>query len=494
MLDIKTMKSTTDPVRLRAQFGDIRSLKVFLQGIFTALLLSSAHSAVTLTTLYSFSGPDGANPVGGLLQGRDGNFYGITSENSLTGTNYGTVFSITPQGQFTNLYWFTGGDDGSEPQVGLTDGGDGNFYGSTAYRGANSWGTIFKITPSGTFNIVAQLDSFSGSVATRLVLGADANFYTLGNFGFGSGFGSALRIAPGGTGLALATFNGTNGFTGWGFSRDVFIQGLDGNFYGATQFGGPEFAGEFVNPAYGTVFEMEPDGTLNTLMNFNGTNGAYVTALLQGHDGNLYGTAYSGGPAFIDSPFGGNGGFGTLFKLSTNGDFTPLAVFNGTNGGGPSSLILGGDGTFYGTTENGGTFGKGTVFRMTAGGTVSSLFSFNGTNGAQPVSSPLIQTADGSFYGMTYSGGASNRGTIFKLSFSESSPVIQSIARTGSTLNFTWSALPGRTYQVQFATEWTQSNWTNSGPPMTATNDTATASDVIGPDQRRFYRVAQLAN
>jgi len=85
---------------------------------------------------------------------------------------------------------------------------------------------------------------------------------------------------------------------------------------------------------------MAADGTLTTLASFNGTNGAYVGALTQGRDGNLYGTTGSGGPAFIDNPlWGGQGGHGTVFTLTTNGVLTTLAVFNGTNGHGPNSLV-----------------------------------------------------------------------------------------------------------------------------------------------------------
>ena len=471
----------------------MKLIRTLLPVLVTALLAPIVQGAVTLTTLYSFSGSDGANPAGGLVQGADGNFYGTTSQSGFT-NQYGTVFRITPGGTFTNLYRLNGASDGAWPELGLVLGSDGNFYGTTAYRGANFKGTIFKATSSGGFSTLVALDSFSGSPGSLLVPGTDGNLYCVGNFGFGTGLGSVFRVSPDGVVNNLASFDGTDGFTGWSFSSDFLLQGTEGNFYGATDYGGPEFNGEFVNPAYGTVFKMAPDGTLTTLASFNGTNGAYVAALTQGRDGNLYGTTDSGGPAFIDDPqFGGQGGYGTVFKLTTNGTLTTLALFNGTNGKGPTSLIQASDGNFYGTTYSGGTNGgRGTVFRLTGDGTLTSLFSFNGTNGAAPDLAPLLQAPDGSFYGTTKSGGVSNKGTIFRLELTPQAPLFQTVTRTGDALTFIWSAVSGKSYQVQHTIDLIQTNWSDLGIPITATNATATASDNVGPDRQRFYRIVLL--
>jgi uncharacterized repeat protein (TIGR03803 family) len=255
--------------------------------------------------------------------------------------------SVAPDSTFTNLYSLDGAGDGAWPQLGLVLAADGNFYGTTAYRGANFKGTFFKFTPSGDLSTLVALDSFSGSPGSLLVATTDGNLYSVGNFGFGTGLGSIFSVTPDGILNDLASFYGTNGFTGWSLSRDMLLQGADGNFCGATDYGGPEFDGEFINPAYGTVFTMAPDGTLTTLLSFNGTHGAYVSALTQGRDGNLYSTTGSGGPAFIDnSMYGGQGGNGTVFKLTTNGVLTTLAVFNETNGNGSNSLVKASDDHF----------------------------------------------------------------------------------------------------------------------------------------------------
>ena len=123
--------------------------------------------------------------------------------------------------------------------------------------------------------------------------------------------------------------------------------------------------------------------------------------------------------------------------------------------------------------------------------------SFNGTNGAYPCSygypSSFLLGSDGNFYGTTKYGGANDRGTIFRVSVpGADSPKILATSRSSSTITLTWLALRSRSYHLQFTTNLTQPNWTNSGSPITATNTTAAASDIVGPDRQRFYRVALL--
>src|SRR5216683_1608926 len=163
----------------------MKLIATLLPLLVTVLLAPTVKGAVTLTTLYSFSGSDGANPVGGLARGGDGNFYGVTQYGgagytgaSSTGT--GTVFRVTREGTLTNVYRFTGGDDGAGPQAGLAQGADGNFFGSTSYRGANVWGTVFQLAPPGQLATLVALDAFSGAAQSVLVVGADGNFYAMG--------------------------------------------------------------------------------------------------------------------------------------------------------------------------------------------------------------------------------------------------------------------------------------------------------------------------
>ena len=289
---------------------------------------ANAGETVLLTTLYSFSGPDSANTVG-LLQARDGNFYGTTTANDIATTDgpYGTVFRITPDGAFTNLHVFDGVSDGKWPQVGLAQDTDGNIYGTT-YRGGTSggWGTVFKITPSGEFTTVHSFNIPGNDASSLLVRASDGNFYTMLNQSGTFSLGTLFRVAPDGSVTELVSFDGIGGYTGW-LSNNPLLQGADGNLYGATAQGGPAFVARLsFDVGYGTLFKMTLDGTLNTLVGFNGTNGAYPTALVQAPDGNVYGTTSQGGPEFVNR----SGGSGTVFKLTTNGVFTTLAVFDRT--------------------------------------------------------------------------------------------------------------------------------------------------------------------
>ncbi len=164
----------------------------------------------------------------------------------------------------------------------------------------------------------------------------------------------------------------------------------------------------------GTIFQVTTSGTLTTLVSFNGTNGGgnVVVPLTLGNDGNLYGTTRSGG----------SHNDGTVFQITTNGTLTTLVSFDGTNGWAPFGLTLGSDGNFYGATPYGGIYNEGNVFRMTPSGTLTTLATFNGTNGAYPYGR-LVQEGVGIFYGTTSSGGSTDNGTVFCLTL----PAVQSV-------------------------------------------------------------------
>jgi uncharacterized repeat protein (TIGR03803 family) len=206
-------------------------------------------------------------------------------------------------------------------------------------------------------------------------------------------FSTVTVILPAQILQTVVSFRGTNGANPY---YGVTL-GPDGNFYGTTSGGG--------DYNDGTIFRLSPQGLLTTLVSFNGTNGHYPTgALTLGLDGNLYGTTSEGGT-------NGNGnGWGTVFRMTLNGELTTLASFNFTNGQGPQAgLTLGSDGNFYGTTIFGGftnanySLGMGTVFRATSNGVLTALVCFGGTNGSNPQNG-LTLGADGNFYGSTSAG------------------------------------------------------------------------------------------
>jgi uncharacterized repeat protein (TIGR03803 family) len=214
---------------------------------------------------------------------------------------------------------------------------------------------------------------------------------------------AAAISSPAQTFTNLFSFNGTDG----GHPFAPLVEGIDGNLYGTT-------AGDGVNIG-GTVFKITTKGVLKTLHSFGGTDGFEPLAgLVQATNGAFYGTTYGGGA----------NGNGTAFKITPEGTLAVLHSFCHTDCGDGASpvagLIQGSDGAFYGTTYSGGASGKGTVFRLSAKGKITTLHTFDGTDGASPEGG-LVQATDGNFYGTTYSGGTGSTcfthgcGTVFRI-------------------------------------------------------------------------------
>ncbi len=451
-----------------------RMKRIYLMAIALAasfFLASGGQAAVVLTTLYSFGGSDGGFPFAGLIQGTNGCFYGTTESGGASGN--GTIFKIMPSGALTTLYAFTTNNtDGWNPYDTLVQGTDGNFYGTT-------WvlGRVFRITLSGDYTILA---SQSGG-PNGLTLGNDGNFYGTTYQGGSANSGRIFQVTPTGTLTILTSFNGVNGSN----SKAGLVLGNDGNFYGTTYMGGDPIFNGHTFVTYGTVFKVTTNGVITRLFSFNGINGANPYAsLVQGSDGNFYGTTTGGGA----------NGKGTVFKITPNGTLTFLHSFSGTNDGydPEGSLIQASDGNFYGTTVGGGTNGNGgTVFQMTPSGNLNTLIAFSGGGDGSGPESGLIQAADGNFYGTTVVDGTNGYGTIFRLTV-PLTPVLKPVTKTGNTLSLTWSSVSNLTYQVQYRTNLTQTNWLNLGSSILATNGTMTATDTVGSDTNRFYRVLLL--
>jgi|SRR5271165_916233 len=268
----------------------------------------------SFSTVQSFDGTDGQNPEDALAVGNDGNYYGMARLGGANG--YGAIVKVTPSGVITTLHSFDGLTDGAEPIGGLVLGRDGNFYGATYDGGTNGAGTIFKVTPSGTFAVLHTFagNDGAGSVAT-LLLGNDGNFYgTTGAGGVGGG-GTAFRLTSWGVFTVLHSFDGADG-TGPG----ALTQGTDGYFYGATSGGG-------VNNL-GTVFQLNLAGAVMTLHEFSGSDGANPYAgLVQHTNGSFYGVTYAGGPGADGTIFSVNMGLSPFVSLQSL-----TAKFGGTIG------------------------------------------------------------------------------------------------------------------------------------------------------------------
>jgi uncharacterized repeat protein (TIGR03803 family) len=379
-----------------------------------------------LTPLHSFSFIDGYQPTASLAQGTDGNFYGTTSAGG-TNYEYGTVFQISSNGAFNWSYSFTGGVDGANPQAGLVQAGNGGFYGTTLGGGTNGDGAIFEISSTGT---LFPIYSF-----TREVGGANLD---------GANPYAALTLAG------------------------------DGSFYGTTYEGG-------IN-GQGTVFHLSSTGTLTPLHSFaSASDGANPAGqLVQWTNGVLYGTASAGGE-----------GFGTVFTITPGGVFSNLYSFtNGIDGAAPSAgLALGPDGNFYGATSSGGPSGGGGLYKITPQGALTPLYLFTGGNDGSNCVAMLALGKDGDFYGTTQFGGSHGDGVVFKINPSSSAPTLTSITQSAGAIDLTWSGLPGQVYQAQYATNLTQTIWSNLGGQVLATNGLGSQTDSAPSHPDRFYRV-----
>jgi uncharacterized repeat protein (TIGR03803 family) len=336
-----------------------------------------------LTTIYNFctqpNCTDGDQPFAGLVLGNDGNFYGTTLGGGAN--NDGTAFRITPKGILTTLHSFNR-TDGSVPFAALVQGTDGNFYGTT-YQGGDlacnapyGCGTVFKITPGGALTVLHSFVIAEGWYPeAALVQAIDGNFYGTVAYGGPTPYyvgaftgGTVFRITPAGRLTLLHSFCSHLGCTDGDTPTGPLIQATDGNFYGTTLGGGTNYF--CIAQGCGTAFKMTPEGAVTTLYDFcsdtrnclDGSNP--IAGLVQGTDGNFYGTTF----------YSGVDGKGTVFSIIPGGTPTPLGArttlhnFNLADGADPSGgLVQATNGNFYGTTSLGGANGGGTVYSVSVG-------------------------------------------------------------------------------------------------------------------------------
>ena len=475
-----------------------------------------------LTTLISFTGTNGPasgfGPLAALVEDTNGNFYGSTVAGGNNG--FGNIFKLSPGNSFTNLYSFTGGNDGAEPGSPLIIGQDGELYGVTTNGGAFGKGNIFKLNPGGAFT---NLYSFTGGLdgnapSGALLPDAGGGFYGLTFYGGASAEGTIYKLTRNGTLTNLYSFTGgVDGFLPAG----ALVFGDDGNLYGVTEHNTID---HFL--FYGTIFKSTTNGGFDTLYSLNAVTGdgaRPVAGLIQGSDGNFYGTTYTG--AYASN--------GSVFRITPSGAYTTLVIFDGFDDGAhpESSVVEGADGALYGTTVTNGPGGGGTIFRLSfttapqitsqpanqtvfAGAhTIFGVASYgapqlvyqwqkSGTNltdnasvsgsTARVLSLSSVSPAEAGNYSVTVSNmlgsvTSSNASlTVVAL------PAFQTISQAGGTINFTWSTARGYQYQVQYNTNLLLNTWINLGSVMPATNGLETFSETIIPGRQRFYRVVLL--
>ena len=385
------------------------------------LALPRNAQAQTVTTIYTFVGGSNSsvNPYGAIAQGRDGEYYGMTVP--------GVIYKVSASGTFNILYTLSGTD--GQMCNGLVLGSDGNFYGTCFLGGdnGNSTGTFFQVTPTGTYTVLHFFDGLHGSGTDGCnpvalpVQANDGNFYgTAEGCGAVNG-GMAYKITPAGVFTAIHAFAG--GATDAQLPQGALIQGTDGNFWGTSYQGG--------QTGSGTVFKMTAAGAVTVVFQFPGcgagTTGCNPTAgLVQGTDGNFYGTAAGGG----------TNGQGVVFKITPGGLYTVLHNFDKTtdNGAYPSlPLTLGTDGNFYGIGSDcpGGGCGQADIFAITSKGVFTDIYNFpllGGNNNSVPLT-PLLLGTNGTFYSATEAGG-NGSGSFFSLVDGQS-PFISLTAASG---------------------------------------------------------------
>jgi uncharacterized repeat protein (TIGR03803 family) len=388
--------------------------------------------SISETLLYSFSetGAEGAMPESSLLLGKDGAFYGTTSQGGSNGQ--GAAFRITRDGSYTLLHSFNG-TDGATPVSGLVAGNDGNYYGTTCYGGTAPYGggTVYRLSPQGMlttlYNFTNQSKAPTGTFPCGgLALGADGKLYGTTRSGGAYDQGTAYRIGLDGR---LATLHAFRGGADGADPEAALVLGSDGNFYGTTS------AWFVQGQCCGTVFRLQPGGALTTLYAFSTSDGQGfrpLGGLLQGKDGNYYGSASAGG----------SGVNGSLFRITPAGVLSKLYDFSthgNADGTSPASgLILGPDGGYWGVTPAGGYVNgegaPGTVYRLAPDGAYTTLYVFRGApgDGGVALASPTLG-ADGALYGTSSAGGANHHGAIYRLA--DITPTVsftQSAVRTDS--------------------------------------------------------------
>jgi len=428
----------------------LRSSKMAcIVSVFCAATAILSPAQTKFTSLLSFNGNNGANPhFVTLVQGQDGQLYGTTTVSTGSG---GTVFKVTTGGTLTTLYTFcVGGEpclDGAQPNAGLVLNANG-FYGTTMNGGIDSDGTVFTINPSS--GELTTLHDFAGTDGANpmVTLTASTNGATLyGTTSIGGGImndGTVFQISSAGAFSSLHSFVGTDGE----YPNVSLVAASNGNLYGATLEGG-----SFDGSGTGTFYQMTPAGVVTPLHTFEPAQVAGSSgAVIQGKNGNFYGT-----------DIGGGNGAGTIYEVTPAGEVTVLYTFcsltDCKDGSTPyGAMIIGSDGNFYGTTYAGGTnttecnAGCGTLFKITPAGALTTIYNFcskaNCADGSQPEGG-LLQDTNGTFYGTTYSGGTNGLGTIYSLSVSTAqTPFVQPLqkaANTGAKVTIVGNNLTGAT-------------------------------------------------
>jgi uncharacterized repeat protein (TIGR03803 family) len=393
----------------------LRSVMALVIGLSLALT-ARAQSSETINQLFAFTcrgGGVGVDkcPQGGrpdvIIQASDGNFYGAAeiSEENVSNPQGGTLFKLTPAGTFTKLFAFTQTAgaflNGDNPASALVEANDGFLYGTTFDGGKQNEGVLFKISKTGTgfkvlHNFCSSANCADGTIPNSLLLGHDGNLY-------GTTLQGGSTVTCGSTGCGTifrfepitSTFTVLHRLAGAtdGVEPLGIIQATNGNFYGVSQ-------GLDANSFNEDIFQFTLSGKF-TVQFKSVLFDIGISKLTQGANGNLYGA--------FESITAGDINF---FEVSTKGTgfvaFAPFTTLAGTTT--IPSLFLASDGSLWDTNFTDSAHPMGSVFSISPkDGAVLQTFAFDGANGNSPLAG-VTQAADGTFVGTTELGGTVSGG------------------------------------------------------------------------------------
>jgi uncharacterized repeat protein (TIGR03803 family) len=488
-------------VQKHSVLAGVYLLSRVLTFLFLAMLAVNVPAETAMQVIYEFPRTNVSNPYAWsapfteLLEAADGSFFGVSTfggmySNSISHAD-GYIFKISKSGAFTNLFSFSA-TNGYRPIGGLTRGPDGTLYGITGSGGTNytalphrnDYGTIFKYSTKGSLTSLFSFEGTNGSQpGGRLEFGPDGYLYGGTWAGGIFGLGTIFKVSTNGVMVWSFSFDGTNGNTPALGANWKLTWGIDGCLYGTTRYGNTNSADPYYT-GNGNLFKITTNGEITPLLYFNGTNGRMpCSALFKTSNGDLWGTTC----------LGGDQGFGTVFKFSTNGTLQTIASFDGSAGIQPScGVVQGGDGNFYGLTPySSPPFTNGTIYRVSTNGALTTLVYLNGTNGSHP-SADMTLASDGNLYGaMSDQNGSPyppNSGTIFRL---VDVPILTA-THTSTNVLLSWSAFSNAAYRVEYKTSLTDSNWNVLKSNVTGTGSTIIVTDAPAGLAQRFYRTVLL--
>jgi uncharacterized repeat protein (TIGR03803 family) len=308
-----------------------------------------------LSTLYSFTAGSDGNAPCCLVMSSSGDLYGFTYYGGL---GSGTVFKFaTKTKKFTTLHEFGSvANDGAHPIGLLVLDSAGDLYGVTSDGGINGNGTIFEVTPQGVETIFYSFTSVTRYPLTNVVQGNKGDFYGVSYNGqlFEVTSGGVLSILN--TGLDLGQDDPV--------SQGYIARSTAGNIYG-------EFYYTIYSGGNSTFYAglWEVDGSNDTLSQYDFLDGCITDCtapepdaplLLSGD--NIYGTSLGDGASYEGAVFEFDESTGietTLYSFCPN-------LPNCTDGANPEwNVVADSEGNLYGTTSYGGEYGFGTIFKLT---------------------------------------------------------------------------------------------------------------------------------